>query len=151
MEAAILGIVQLAQAIGADGDVRRDGLEGLGNGLRVQDLKAREAICRAVGSKEIVNARERRRLVAQGAYEGIQDLLRPIGQDIDTCGGVSHPSQDAKPGGQIVNKGTETDPLNNARDVYAGPTDHFIRRPRLPRRIPHRSRSWPPYFRSSDK
>ena len=152
MVAAVMGVEEFAQAIRADGDIRRNGLEGLGSGLRVQDFKACEADLqgrRKQGNRQCEKAGAPRRGGRLRRHPGPLAAHLP---GISTPAEVfrTHPRIPSREA-ELANKGAEADPLNNARDVDIGPTHHFIRRPRLPRRIPHRSRSWPPYCRSSDK
>jgi len=122
--ASVARVKKLSQAIVADGDVGRDGLELAGPGLGVADDEGigRQALD-AVGSKvldrDVLDAGHGRRLRAQALDKLVQRRARPHCLDLDARGTVQHPAGKPQAGSEVVDEGAESHSLDDARDTNA--------------------------------
>ena len=85
-------VEEFAQAIGADADIRRDGLESALYRFRMEDVKGTEAVRGLERSAQFINAGKWRGFVTQCLDEGVQHIPFAIHFDVHPCGGVANPA-----------------------------------------------------------
>ncbi|MCK7527005.1 MAG: hypothetical protein MZV64_60070 [Ignavibacteriales bacterium] len=118
--APVVGVEEFAQAVVADGDVGRDGLEGAVHGFRVDDVEGGESVCGAEGRRSVRRCGREAGLRRAARYdEGVQHILVAIHFDVHTRGGVAHPAVEFEARGKVVHERAEADPLDDAGDVDA--------------------------------
>jgi hypothetical protein len=123
--AAVGGVEEFAQTVGANADIRRDGLEGVGDGFGVFDFKGLVAGRFARADLDLVEMGQGRGLGAQALDEFVQNGRLALQFDIHPGGGVAHPASESQAGGEVVDKGSESDSLDDAGDVDGEGGGHF--------------------------
>jgi hypothetical protein len=119
--AAVARVGELAQAVGAGGEVRRDGHPPLGRAAARLDLEGAERLDRdGLGAQR----RDHRRLRPLGAQACLEDVERGRAPErLDGHAGrvVSHPSAEAERVREPVDEGPEPHALHRAGDGDAPP------------------------------
>ncbi len=117
-------VEQLAQAVGADAHIRRDGHKGGRVIFGMDDLEAAKAARRLPGHAQLIDARQGWGFGAQGVDKLIQHLPLTVDFDVDPGGGIAHPTGQPQARGQAIDERPETDALDDAADMDAG-GDHL--------------------------
>ncbi len=115
--AAVGGVEELAQTIGAD--------PGIGGDLRLllpfpvagADGESRLPLRRQLRRLQAGDGGKGRQFVMQGAQEGGERRPLPFRLDGHPPAVVAHPAADPQPAGELKDEGTETNPLDDAFNV----------------------------------
>ena len=123
---AIAGVEQFPQAVGADGDIgRNQGARRRGGGVvAVSDRERRVALGRGGFDVDRVDARERRRCVAEPGQRRGHPLAGALELAVHRPGGIEHEARDPVVGGDAGDLGAEPHTLHQAGD--AQPETHGV-------------------------
>ncbi len=122
--AAVGGVEDFPQAVGAGGDVRRDELvfTRLGDALAYLEPVIAGRLTGCDGN--ILDVRHGRGIMFQVMAEALDGGRLTLYLDADGPGGVQHPPFQAVAGGQLVDEGAEADALHHASDAEAGQAEN---------------------------
>ena len=113
---AIAGIVQLAQAVGAGGDIRRDESGPAGPGLARVDAEASLAARLALFAGQLLDPRQRRRPPPQLADESIERVRSALYLDDHSAGAISHETRESQARGERMHVRAKAHTLHHASD-----------------------------------
>ena len=113
---AIAGIVQLAQAVGAGGDIRRDERGPAGAGFARVDTEAGLAARLALFAGQFLDPRQRRRPPPQLADESIERVRSALYLDDHSAGAISHETRESQARGERVHVRAKAHTLHHASD-----------------------------------
>ena len=120
---AVARVKELAQAVSADGDVRRNQrLASLGF-LAGQNAELTVTVRGKLRDADLSNARQGRRLAGKGSQETLDRFRRALDLDEDARGRVEDVTRKPALGRQPVNVRAEADALHQARD-FDSPASH---------------------------
>jgi hypothetical protein len=95
------------------------GWKASASGGRVENLKARKAVRRALADGDGVNLGQRRRVGRQRAHKFVQPVRETVQLNVHPGGGVAHPAGKRQPLSQAIHKRPKANPLHDAVDVDA--------------------------------
>jgi hypothetical protein len=119
---APVGLVeQLAQAVGARGDVGRDELEFARRGVRGKDAEAKQRAWVTGLDIDMLDPRQRRGVPLQRLDEGLQRGIGSADLDLDAGGGVADPAFQPEGESPVVHKRSEANSLHDTAHAKTAP------------------------------